>query len=61
MCTLPRNSLGCLVSLRGRPVVSTDESEATDLSKTFADQGLKIRVRKDPRRKLTLDLGLRMS
>ena len=28
--------------------------EATDLSKTFADQGLKIRVRKDPRRELSI-------
>lgn len=55
MCTLPRSFLGCLVSLLGRVVVSADDPEATDLSKTFADQGLKIRVRKDPRRKLLFD------
>lgn len=61
MCTLPRSFLGCQVSLLGRPVISTNVSEATDLSKTFADQGLKIRVRKDPRRKLTVDLQRRVS
>jgi hypothetical protein len=55
MCTLPRSSLGCLVSLLGRSLISAEDSEATDLSKTFADQGLKIRVRKDPRRMLLLD------
>jgi hypothetical protein len=55
MCTLPRNSLGCQVSSPGHLQISADGAEATDLSKTFADQGLKIRVRKDPRRMLLLD------
>ena len=49
------------MSLLGSSMVSTNVLEATDLSKTFADQGLKIRVRKDPRRKLTVDLRERMS
>jgi len=61
MSTLPRSSLGCLVSLTTQTEVIADVAEATDLSKTFADQGLKIRVRKDPRRKLLVDLRLQMS
>lgn len=58
LCFLPRSSRGCSVSRRIDQGAQADEAGATDLSRTFAEQGLKIRVRKEVKSRLKLRFWL---